>query len=326
MIIDRFVIHKLDPSMDVPILTDRVPFDFFCFDKFLKKQIKKQMRNDDTIRAKFIGNNNKVKELSEYILEDKYNFISGSKEIAAYYFDLMKDNNKLEPVNLVICQFQENAREYLAILKIENKETFNLNVYGESSDNKVTEIGVGIMQNKNTVATTLNQCAIVESDDLINMYDLTILDKDDSKEPLFTKFLQAEIIRDDTYKTKVFIELTSMYIDLIKDMEKKESTFNLLQYMLSKMPNMDVEDFIDKAGLDDDLRKTLSKYDIGKSFNVDRQVVNKAFKQRNIKTDTGFILKAKNIDFKDNTKYEIKTNDDGTTDLIVKNIKYFKEG
>ena len=56
------------------------------------------------------------------------------------------------------------------------------------------------------------------------------------------------------------------------------------------------------------------------------QIILKEFKVRTIKTDTGFVIKNKFNAFRDSSKYRIVNNTDGTTDLLIKNIQYFKEG
>ena len=159
------------------------------------------------------------------------------------------------------------------------------------------------------------------------LYDLVILDKESSEESIFKEFLKAEIIRDDTYKTRVFIDIAQMYIDVgFEKMDKKEAAIKTLECMLDTTSNMDINKFIDLSGIDGDIKETLEKYDIYDSFNIDKKVVEKEFKVRTIKTDTGFVIKNKFNAFKDNSKYKIINNQDGTTDLLIKNIQYFKEG
>ena len=51
----------------------------------------------------------------------------------------------------------------------------------------------------------------------------------------------------------------------------------------------------------------------------------KKLKKRNIKTDNGFEIKGNLTDFEDPMKYSIKKNEDGTIDIVIKNVNFFEE-
>ena len=322
MIIDKFIVHMLDINLDKPMLADFIGKDYSDVDKFLKKLITKCQKHDETMRAKWKYAEEFIQDCCKNIFEDENNFTNASKQIAAHYYDLMKNNNILEPVTLVICQYTVNATQNIAIMRLENKKTYSTTV-----DLIEDKFNINIIENKKTISTALKQCALIHEDNLMSLYDLVILDKESSEESIFKDFLKAEIIRDDTYKTRVFIDIAQMYIDVgFKKMDKKEAAIKTLECMLDTTSNMDINKFIDLSGIDADIKKTLEKYDIYDSFNIDKKVVEKEFKVRTIKTDTGFVIKNKFNAFRDSSKYRIVNNPDGTTDLLIKNIQYFKEG
>ena len=322
MIIDKFIVHMLDINLDKPMLADFIGKDYSDVDKFLKKLITKCQKHDETMRAKWKYAEEFIQDCCKNIFEDENIFTNASKQIAAHYYDLMKNNNILEPVTLVICQYTVNATQNIAIMRLENKKTYSTTV-----DLIEDKFNINIIENKKTISTALKQCALIHEDNLMSLYDLVILDKESSEESIFKDFLKAEIIRDDTYKTRVFIDIAQMYIDVgFEKMDKKEAAIKTLECMLDTTSNMDINKFIDLSGIDADIKKTLEKYDIYDSFNIDKKVVEKEFKVRSIKTDTGFVIKNKFNAFRDSSKYRIVNNPDGTTDLLIKNIQYFKEG
>lgn len=322
MIIDKFIVHMLDINLDKPMLADFIGKDYSDVDKFLKKLITKCQKHDETMRAKWKYAEEFIQDCCKNIFEDENNFTNASKQIAAHYYDLMKNNNILEPVTLVICQYTVKATQNIAIMRLENKKTYSTTV-----DLIEDKFNINIIENKKTISTTLKQCALIHEENLMQLYDLVILDKESSEESIFKEFLKAEIIRDDTYKTRVFINIAQMYIDVsFEKMDKKEAAIKTLECMLDTTSNMDINKFIDLSGIDGDIKGTLEKYDIYDSFNIDKKVVEKEFKVRSIKTDTGFVIKNKFNAFKDSSKYKIINNPDGTTDLLIKNIQYFKEG
>ena len=322
MIIDKFIVHMLDINLDKPMLADFIGKDYSDVDKFLKKLITKCQKHDETMRAKWKYAEEFIQDCCKNIFEDENNFTNASKQIAAHYYDLMKNNNILEPVTLVICQYTVNATQNIAIMRLENKKTYSTTV-----DLIEDKFNINIIENKKTISTALKQCALIHEDNLMSLYDLVILDKESSEESIFKDFLKAEIIRDDTYKTRVFIDIAQMYIDVgFEKMDKKEAAIRTLECMLDTTSNMDINKFIDLSGIDRAIKVTLEKYDIYDSFNIDKKVVEKEFKVRSIKTDTGFVIKNKFNAFRDSSKYRIVNNPDGTTDLLIKNIQYFKEG
>lgn len=322
MIIDKFIVHMLDINLDKPMLADFIGKDYSDVDKFLKKLITKCQKHDETMRAKWKYAEEFIQDCCKNIFEDENNFTNASKQIAAHYYDLMKNNNILEPVTLVICQYTVNATQNIAIMRLENKKTYSTTV-----DLIEDKFNINIIENKKTISTALKQCALIHEGNLMPLYDLVILDKEASEESIFKDFLKAEIIRDDTYKTRVFIDIAQMYIDVgFEKMDKKEAAIRTLECMLDTTSNMDINKFIDLSGIDRAIKVTLEKYDIYDSFNTDKKVVEKEFKVRTIKTDTGFVIKNKFNAFRDSSKYRIVNNTDGTTDLLIKNIQYFKEG
>ena len=322
MIIDKFIVHMLDINLDKPMLADFIGKDYSDVDKFLKKLITKCQKHDETMRAKWKYAEEFIQDCCKNIFEDENNFTNASKQIAAHYYDLMKNNNILEPVTLVICQYTVNATQNIAIMRLENKKTYSTTV-----DLIEDKFNINIIENKKTISTTLKQCALIHEGNLMPLYDLVILDKEASEESIFKDFLKAEIIRDDTYKTRVFIDIAQMYIDVgFEKMDKKEAAIRTLECMLDTTSNMDINKFIDLSGIDRAIKVTLEKYDIYDSFNIDKKVVEKEFKVRTIKTATGFVIKNKFNAFRDSSKYRIVNNPDGTTDLLIKNIQYFKEG
>ena len=47
--------------------------------------------------------------------------------------------------------------------------------------------------------------------------------------------------------------------------------------------------------------------------------------KRGIKTDNGFEIKANLTDFEDPMKYSVRQNDDGSIDIVIKNVRFYEE-
>ena len=61
------------------------------------------------------------------------------------------------------------------------------------------------------------------------------------------------------------------------------------------------------------------------SFNIDKKWVEKKLKKRSIRTDNGFDIKGNLSDFEDPMKYSVRQNDNGTIDIVIKNVNVYEE-
>ncbi|HEL2750038.1 TPA: nucleoid-associated protein, partial [Clostridioides difficile] len=163
-------------------------------------------------------------------------------------------------------------------------------------------------------------------------YHLKVLDKDAEKEEanskFVTEFLNATKVKDDKYKTKVFKALVDAFIaNLYSDMKQGEDVRSILLYMLREKQKLDINEFADKA-IKDDLKDSFKDHVEEKgieSFNIDKKWVEKNLKNRHIKTDTGFEIKGKMDDFEDPMKYTVRQNQNGSIDIVIKNVTFYEE-
>ncbi|MDU8900913.1 nucleoid-associated protein, partial [Clostridioides difficile] len=92
---------------------------------------------------------------------------------------------------------------------------------------------------------------------------------------------------------------------------------------------IDINDFVDKTIKDDKLKDSFKEYmeekGLDESFNIDKKWVEKNLKNRHIKTDNGFDIKGNLTDFEDPMKYTVRQNQNGSIDIIIKNVKFYEE-
>ncbi|HEK8842915.1 TPA: nucleoid-associated protein [Clostridioides difficile] len=331
MIIHKFTIHVLDKNSDTPILNDfegRVSQDM---DIFFQKKINKVSRDNDIRKAVFNDySNNLIKKCCEQIIYDENSFLSNSKEIAAYLFEVMKVNATLESCDLAICLYTEKDEKRIAILKLDYNKSYTHSI--EFEDDKFN-----IQMSKNEI--NIQETKAIRIGVLIGLsgindeYHLRVLDKDAEKEDanskFVTEFLNATKVKDDKYKTKVFKGLVDAFIaNLYNDMKHGEDVRSILLYMLREKQKLDINDFAERA-IKEDLKESFKDHaeekGLDESFNIDKKWVEKNLKNRHIKTDTGFEIKGKMEDFEDFMKYGIRHNGNGTVDIIIKNVNFYDE-
>ena len=86
-----------------------------------------------------------------------------------------------------------------------------------------------------------------------------------------------------------------------------------------------METSLDDEALKESFRELIQERGIESNFNIDKKWVEKKLKKRSIKTDSGFDIKGNLEDFEDPMKYSVRQNQDGTVDLVIKNVSFFEE-
>ncbi|EMJ4748023.1 TPA: nucleoid-associated protein [Clostridioides difficile] len=333
MIIHKFIIHVLDKNSDTPILNDFEGRASQDIEAFFQKKISKVSRDNDIRTATFNDySNNLIKKCCEQIIYVESSFLNNSKEIAAYLFDVMKLNATLESCDLAICLYSQKDEKKVAILKLDynNSYTHSISFEDDKFNIQMSKNEINIQETK-----TVKIGALIGLSGMNDEYHLRVLDKDAEKEEanskFVTEFLNATKIKDDKYKTKKFKSTAENWITNVlgNDIKQAEDIRSILNYTLKEKHEIDINDFVDKAIKDDNLKDSFKEHmeekGLDESFNIDKKWVEKNLKKRSIKTDTGFEIKGKMDDFEDFMKYGIRHNGNGTVDIVIKNVNFYDE-
>ena len=333
MIIHKSIVHVLDKNSDSPILNDYECRNSLEVDKFFQKIINRVSKDDDLRKAEFNDyNNNIVKNCCEQIIYDEDTFLQNSKEIAAYLFEIMKQSEEMDSCDLAICLYSVKDEKNVAIMRLEYKK-----LYTHSIEFVEDKFNIQIVSNEIGIPETgrPKQCALVGLSGINDEYHFKLLDKDAEKEQLETKFvtafLNAKKIEDDKYKTKVFKTTAENWITnaISDDMKKAEDMRSMLNYTLKEKEEINVEEFVQNNIIDKDLKESFKEHmedkGLTENFSVDKKWVEKKLKKRSIKTDNGFDIKANLSDFEDPMKYSVRKNENGTFDIVIKNISFYEE-
>ena len=333
MIIHKSIVHVLDKNSDSPILNDYECRNSLEVDKFFQKIINRVSKDDDLRKAEFNDyNNNIVKNCCEQIIYDEDTFLQNSKEIAAYLFEIMKQSEEMDSCDLAICLYSVKEKKNVAIMRLEYKK-----LYTHSIEFVEDKFNIQIVSNEIGIPETgrPKQCALVGLSGINDEYHFKLLDKDAEKEQLETKFvtafLNAKKIEDDKYKTKVFKTTAENWITnaISDDMKKAEDIRSMLNYTLKEKEEINVEEFVQNNIIDKDLKESFKEHmedkGLTENFSVDKKWVEKKLKKRSIKTDNGFDIKANLSDFEDPMKYSVIKNENGTFDIVIKNISFYEE-
>lgn len=329
MIINKYIVHVLDRNSENPILNDFEGKVSLEIDKFFRKTIKSISKDTDLRKAVFNNyEDNIVRQCSEQMIYDEKSFIQNSREIASYLFEAMKNNDEITSCDLAIVMYTVKDEKYIAIIKLDYKGLIHHDI--ALVDNK---FNVSINKNESALSNSKpKQVALIGAHGLNDEYQLRVLDKQyenmgvESK--FIKKFLDIEKIADDSYKTKEFIKVTNKVLEVCcgNEPKKLEDIKSLMNYMLKENSVFDMDRFM--GNMDEDKQNGLKEYleekELYKDFNIDKKVVEKALKNRTIKTDSGFKISARLEEFEDPMKYSLRQNEDGTVDIVIKNVGYIE--
>lgn len=329
MIINKFIVHVFDKESTVPVLGDFEGRISPEIDAFLKKGLKKIIKNDNLRKGTFNEyDNNLVKQCCEQMIYEKDSFVDNSKEIASYMFETMKE--ELGSCNVIMCLYSNKEQEGIAIMKIDYKS-----VYTHSIEYEDDKFNIQVIPNNSafSIQPKIKQAALIELSGINDEYHVRILDIDSEKEGYKSRFIEefinAEKIDDDTYKTKVLKKTIDKWINnhYSDDVKKAEEVKSLLNYRLLQSENIDVDEFISEIIDDerkDSLKEELDEKFVNDSLKVDKGWIEKNINKRKMKLDNGFGIVGNMSDFEDPMKYSIKKNLDGSVDIILKNVSYIE--
>lgn len=324
MYINKYIVHLLDKNSDTPVLNDFEGKINQEVDKFIQTAIKKVSRKDDTKKFKYINyNSNIIKNCCEGIIYDSKNFIENSKEIASCLFDYIKENG-MASCDLIVALYTVKDEQRVAILTLDFK-----NQYTHTVEFVNDKFSINVIENNNIISNTkISNAAIIGLSGMNDEYDFTGFGTDS----FVKEYLNSNEVYDDTYKTKMFDVVTNYILtNYTTDVKECLDTLDYRNYKLKEKDVINVEEFVkEMKNMDANivvttaLEQELERHDVSGEFEVNKKYIEKKLKDRKIKTDTGFEIKAKLSDAQDPMKFRINQNQDGSYDLVIRNIKDIK--
>ena len=121
MILKAAIVHILDSSVGIPVLSDQSMEVGPDFSDFLKAHIEKITESDDVKHCTF-AEGSEVKELLQNCTHD--NFVETSKQLAERLYDIMNANIDIPAADVAMTVFGCKGKDYLAFLKMNYKTSY----------------------------------------------------------------------------------------------------------------------------------------------------------------------------------------------------------
>ncbi|MDE6386668.1 MAG: nucleoid-associated protein [Lachnospiraceae bacterium] len=331
--IKKVIVHILDSTIGMPVLSDTELEYGSEIAEFLKEHIAKISSGDDAKECRFYKEESEVYQMLNSYADD--DFVTVSKDIATMLYEIMNSNIDIPPADLMVVRFKEGEDEYLALLKMNYKTLYTHRTMtledGEGNSNE-------IIRHKSILPSEsqrLTEAAIIRLDDLA----LWVIEKKyevNGEKTNYFSFLFLKCSAHLSHKSKLSIvskaveSIQKEGYDETERFEKQMRAKSIIQEEIEDKGGFVVEELAEKIfdeqpELKVAFQDKMEKYDMVKE-QIQPQSENTVRKYQNqhLYTDTGIEIKIPMEQYKNPKSVEFITNPDGTISVLIKNIEHLE--
>lgn len=331
--IKNVIVHILDSTIGMPVLSDTELEYGSEIAEFLKEHIAKISSGDDAKECRFYREESEVFQMLEEYADD--NFVEISKDIASLLYSIMNSNIDIPPADLMVVRFRESEEEYLALLKMNYKTLYTHRTMtledGEGNSNE-------IIRHKSILPSEsqrLTEAAIIRLDDL----SLQVIEKKyevNGEKTNYFSFLFLKCSSHLSHKSKLSIVSRAVEsvqkegYDESERFEKQMRAKSIIQEEIEEKGGFVVEELAEKIFEEQPELKVafqdkMEKYDMVKE-EIQPQSENtvRKYQSQHLYTDTGIEIKIPMDQYKNPRSVEFITNPDGTVSVLIKNIEHLE--
>lgn len=336
ILLEKAVLHVVDVNADGPILTSQPLTIDEDVEAFVRKHVVRSLNDDETISCRFLSETLPVASEVLKVIQDPNVFLETTFDLTEIMFELTK-NSDIPSGDMLYVQFIADEQRCFGILKLDYQMSFMHDItFKEEAlcvDLISKEVGLPGMGQR------LKKCAFFTKAPE-NQIEMIVLDKkqklEDGDENYFVeKYLQGVKVTDDTEKTRRFKKTVEKWTqkNLSEQIDVANEVRELVNEELLTEASVSVDRLSEAIGQfipegEEAFKTAISDagYNPGSQFQVDKQWVEKKMKSKQIKTDTGVVIRGEFEFFKDSQKFVVKKNGDGTIDYIIKGVRNIIEG
>lgn len=331
IIIRNAIVHILDSTVGLPVLSD---MELDCgtdFNDFLREHIYRFFVSDDVKKCEFIKDESEVYSMIEEIKVGNIEFVTFSKALASKLYGIMNSNIEIPSADLFVVLFQINQVEHLALLKMNYKESFmhgtNPNDNGGNA-NIITKYRAILP----TSTQKLSEAAVIKLEDskirlIEKKYDIN-----GKKEDYFSKiFLNCSSNLSQKAKLNIveraIEQVQKEYYEDSERFEEKMKAKSAIHKELSTQGSISIPEVVDKVfetkpDLKEKVKEKIEKYHINEEEIIapKNEATTRKFEKQYLKTDTGIEIKIPMDQYNSTDTIEFISGDDGSISVLIKNI------
>ncbi|SHJ52657.1 nucleoid-associated protein [Paramaledivibacter caminithermalis] len=332
IIIKKSIIHVLDASVGIPVLSD-LEYDLEPEIKdYLKKHIVKFFKDIDLKRVYFNNENNRIKTNCLRLKNQENDFIQISKNIASIIHGFINENPDIPSADLICILFKVDDVDYLGIFKFNYKESY-IHFIAESQKGR----DIKIIKQRTALPLSTQK---IDEGIIINMDDFSILlkekkyDIDGEKQfYLSSRILQSTEVLSDKEKIDIINKASKQVVKKYcnDDLTKIAEIRNAMAQNVEDSNIINIEEVGDKVfGHNIEMKRIyteeIEKYGLkDKIINVSENLEKRVVKKQRLVTDDGIEIKVPASFLSRQDKIELISNIDGTISIILKNIREIED-
>lgn len=334
--INEAVIHILDNNSNSVVFNElELTLNDETYE-YILKHLRKCLKSDSLKYAFFSSNNEKIKSLSESYFNGHKSLIEISKEFAQELFSIMKSNNGIHSCDVLVVSISTEFGPMLALLKMDYVKNYIHSIDVVDQDKTGISIIpqlVGLPQG----GSKIQKCAFIKQTRNGNEFDLMVIDKQPNKSDemygssYFLDFLGCYIVNNERDLTKNFSKTAEKWIEqnLRDNAPAAESIRSKIKNELNNEDTININKLSEEVlGENDEAKESFVSYmasqNIKNSIDIDKEWVIKKDK-RKLVIDNDIEISISQDTYNDKSRFEVKKNEDGSLNFLIKKVKNYIE-
>ncbi|MBU3159914.1 nucleoid-associated protein [Clostridium frigoris] len=340
--INEAIIHVLDNNADEPILNEyALDLDEEKYN-FILKHIQKCLKDEDLKYGIFTSESNIVKDLSQEYLNGENNLLAVSKELAKQMFILMRSKGSIPSCDLIVVSFTTEFGPILGLFKMDYIKNYVHTI--EFVDEK---LGIDIVPQFTGLpgsSQRIQKCAFIKPIRDENSFDLMVIDKrsktkesnnenqEDSSNYFIDNYLGCTIVDNERDVTKSFVKAAEKFTQntFAENADEAEVVRSTIKRKLREEDNIDVKELSQQIFPENNENKEkfvefIAQQGITDNISLDKEWIDKKLKRVRLKIDKDIDLYVNEETYRDNSRFEIQRNGDGTINMVIKHVSNYVE-
>lgn len=329
--IRHVIVHILDSTVGLPVLSDSEIECGFDFAEFLREHIFRVVTGDDSKECEFYREQSEICHMLEAYRDE--DFVGMSKQAAQLLYDIMNSNIEIPAADLVVVRFGTGSGEYLAFLKMNFKTSYTHRTLPQEAGNRNE-----IIRYKATLpaqSQRLQEAAVID----LQTFAVRLIEKKyevNGEKTDYFSYLFLKCSSRLSPKSKLAIvarAVENIQKENYEEYEQYEEHMrakSIIQEELAQNGGFVVEELADKVFADEpkmrqQFQDQMEKYDmVREEVLPQNDATVRKYQVQHLLTDTGIELKIPMEQYKDNSRVEFITEDDGSISVLLKRIGHIQ--
>lgn len=325
--IKRAVLHILDDSVAVPVLSERELEMNGEISEFLEKHLGKLLEDTNMKKAQFTGEINTFRDICQAVGADENCFVEASGAVAGMIFEMILRNVDIPSGDLICCLFNLNNENCLGVLKLNYKMGYTHYI------NQMEEGTVNSIIRHKTLLPSEGQR--VDEAVLVNLQSggIRLIEKAYEINGAKEFYLSNDIVKcsadlSDNQKLKIIDKVTQKinkkYYD--EDFDKMAKLKKVVAESIEENKEVRVDSIAEEifesnlAVREEYIQEIQKAGFTEEAIKVPEKIAEKKFKTHKIRTDTGIEINFPLSYYDNRDMIEFATNPDGSISIIIKNV------